>query len=396
MILLDELKNKNETNNNNNTNNLSLDFDIQRYVDVDISDSNIYQQEFGIRDAIPISLNLESFIFIKTHCIHNIFHIFKLPIKTEIKWKIKGGIENGAFKIGNGMDAEYFPRDSGDSVILYPQLQNNNDNDDDNNNINNFKNKKIFLELSVKQLDSNILKKQEYQFLITVDIFVLRKFAKQTFRIKIFVSKMENQNDASNYHNNNNHSNDIYNHNSSVDFNSDNSISTTKLENTQVHKKEGNDLLFKSLNNCKICNLSITAVNIAKNTTSTPHFSIILLKSYLITSDIIKVSAENNNTNSIANKSSIIVTGVNYKKYMINRIQIQPKLFWKSSIGDLVYGNIGQSLIYYAPGESDLSKSPITLNLYFQYDHSINDIQQAILSDSKKLWMLRQPPLRLF
>ena len=135
--MLDELKNKNETNNN-----LSLDFDIQRYVDVDISDSNLYQQEFSIRDAIPISLNLESFIFIKTHCIHNIFHIFKLPIKTEIKWKIKGGISNGAFKIGYGMDAEYFPRDSGDSVILYPQLQN-----DNNNNNKDFKNKKIFLNM---------------------------------------------------------------------------------------------------------------------------------------------------------------------------------------------------------------------------------------------------------
>ena len=388
--LLDELKNKDETNNNNN-NNLSLDFDIQRYVDVDISDSNIYQQEFGIRDAIPISLNLESFIFIKTHCIHNIFHIFKLPIKTEIKWKIKGGIENGAFKIGNGMDVEYFPRDSGDSVILYPQLQNNNDNDDDNNNINNFKNKKIFLELSVKQLDSNILKKQEYQFLITVDIFVLRKFAKQTFRIKIFVSKMENQNDASNYHNNNNHSNDIYNHNSSVDFNSDNSIfTTTKLVNTLVHKKEGNDLLFKSLNNCKICNLSITAVNITKNNTL-PPFSINLSKSYLITFDVIKVSAESNSKK--ITDDSITITGSNYKKYSINGIQIQPRLFWKSTVGNIVYGNIGQSLIYYTPSESDLSKSPIRLNLYFQYDNSINDIQQAILSDSKKFWVLRQPPL---
>ena len=60
--LLNELKNKNETNNNNN--NISLDFDIQRYLDVNILDSNLYEQEFGIRDAIPISLNLDSFIFI--------------------------------------------------------------------------------------------------------------------------------------------------------------------------------------------------------------------------------------------------------------------------------------------------------------------------------------------
>ncbi len=96
----------------------------------------------------------------------------------------------------------------------------------------------------------------------------------------------------------------------------------------------------------------------------------------------------NNNDN-----SSIILTGSNYKKYFIDGIQIQPKIFWKSNIGELVYGNLGQSLIYYTPGESELSKSPITINLYFQYDHNLQDLQQAILSDSKKVWILRQPPL---
>ncbi|HJU59375.1 MAG TPA: hypothetical protein VJ583_06475, partial [Nitrososphaeraceae archaeon] len=92
----------------------------------------------------------------------------------------------------------------------------------------------------------------------------------------------------------------------------------------------------------------------------------------------------------------MILTGSNYKKYFIDNIQIQPRIFWKSNIGELVYGNLGQSMIYYTPGESELSKSPITINLYFQYDHNLEDLQQAILSDSKKLWILRQPPLRLF
>ena len=71
------------------------------------------------------------------------------------------------------------------------------------------------------------------------------------------------------------------------------------------------------MNNCKICNLSITAVNITKNSNATSlHFSLNLLKSYLITSDIIKVSAESNNTNSITNKNSIIITGSNYKNIL--------------------------------------------------------------------------------
>ena len=178
--MLNELKNKNETNNN-----ISLDFDIQRYLDVDILDSNLYKQEFGIKDAIPISLNLESFIFIKTYCIHAILHNFKLPVKTEIKWKIQGGIANGAFKIGNGMDAEYFPQDSGDSVIFYPQLQ--------NNSSKNLTYKKICIEVTVKQLGSSIFKEQEYHFFVNVNILISRKFAKRTFRIKMFVSKIEDQ-----------------------------------------------------------------------------------------------------------------------------------------------------------------------------------------------------------
>ena len=80
----------------------------------------------------------------------------------------------------------------------------------------------------------------------------------------------------------------------------------------------------------------------------------------------------------------------------LDSIKIEPRLFWESNSGKLVYGNLGHSLIYYTPGESELSKSPVTINLYFQYDHNLEDLQEAILSDSKKLWMLRQPPLRLF
>ena len=374
------LKNKNEINNNNN---ISLDFDIQRYLDVDISDFNLYEREFDIKDAIPISLNLKSFIFIKTNCIHNILHNFKLPLKTEIKWKIKGGIANGAFKIGNGIDAEYFPRDSGDSVIFYPQLQNNNNNDK-NKNLNY---KKICIELIVKQLGSSIFKEQEYHFFVNVNILILRKFAKRTFRIKMFLSKLDDQGKD----------NKVDSHIAKpnvINFNDLKPIA--KIEKKEKEDEEGKNyqISFKSINNsCKICNLSM---NIKTKKTSTDHpFSIKGLKSYLITSDIIKISAEeSNNTknNSITNNNtnSIILTGSNYKKYFIDGIQIQPRIFWKSNIGELVYGNLGQSSIYYTPSESKLSKSPITINLYFYYDHNLEDLQQAILSDSKKLWILRQ------
>jgi len=375
ITLLNELQNKNETN------NISLDFEIQRSLDVSISDSNLYKREFGIKDAIPISLNLESFIFIKTNCMHNILHIFKLPVRTEIKWKIQGGITNGAFKIGNGMDAEYFPRDSGDSVIFYPQLQSDSKN---------LTYKKICIELTVRQLGSRIFKEEEYHFFVNVNILISKKFAKRTFRTKMFVSKIEDKdNDTNKVANYISKSNVINSHNLKPTF-----ATTTKIEKEEEERKNY-QVSFKSINSCNICNLLII-MKIKKTNTHHPFF-INALKSYLITSDIIKVSAESNIKKSITNNySSIMLTGSNYKKYLIDSIQIQPRIFWKSNIGELVYGNLGQSLIYYTPGESDLSKSPVTINLYFQYDHNLEDLQEAILSDSKKLWMLRQSPLRLF
>jgi hypothetical protein len=380
--LLNELKNKkNETNNNNN---ISLDFDIQRYLDVDILDSKLYKQEFGIKDAIPISLNLESFIFIKTSCIHGILHNFKLPVKTEIKWKIKGGIANGAFKIGNGMDAEYFAQDSGDSVIFYPQLLQN------NNSSKNLIYKKICIELTVKQLGSSLFNEQEYHFFVNVNILISRKFAKRTFRIKMFVSELEDQGNNNNIDNYSSNPNDVIN---SDDLKSAVTTTTNKIEIKEEKEGKNYQILFKSISNsCKICNLSII-IKTKKTATNHHPFYIKALKSYLITTDIIKISAESNNTNNSItnnNNNSIILTGSYYKKYPIYGIQIQPRIFWKSNIGELVYGNLGQSSIYYTPGQSELSKSPITIDLYFQYDHNLEDIQQAIFSDRKKIWILRQ------
>ena len=173
-------------NNHESKNQMSLEFDIQRYLDVSITsgfDDNYY---FGLKDAIPITLNVESFIFIKSYCIHNIYHIFRLPVKTEIKWKIKGGTDNGAFQIGSGIDAEYFARDYGDSVIFYPQLRNISKD---------ITYKNISIYLTINQVGSSLFKEQEYNFIVNVNMLLIRKFLKRNYRIKMFVSKLGNQND---------------------------------------------------------------------------------------------------------------------------------------------------------------------------------------------------------
>ena len=290
IILINELKNKDEND------NISLRFEIHRSLDVNISNSNLNKREFDIKDAIPISLNLESFILINTHCIHGILHVFKLPVRSEIKWKIQGGLANGAFKIGNGMDAEYFPRDSGDSVIFYPQLQSSRKN---------LTYKKICIELTLRQLGSPIFKDLEYLFFVNVIILITKKFPRRTFRAKVFVNKQEDSD--------NDNDNKIANYipKSNV-IDSDNSKPTFATI-TKKKEEEGKNyqVSFKSINSCEICDLSL----IYRIKNNTPYlFSINGLKSYLITSDIIKVSAESNTKKSIkTDDSSKILTGSNYK-----------------------------------------------------------------------------------
>ena len=365
-------------NNYEPSDKIPLEFDIQRYLDVKLTSSFDDTYYFGIKDAIPITLNVESFIFIKTNCQHNIHHIFRLPVKTEIKWKIKGGTDNGAFKIGGGMDAEFFARDYGDSVIFYPNL---------NNTSKDTTYKNISIYLTINQLGSTLFDQQEYKFVVNVNILITRKLLKTNYRVKMFVSKLDNDD-----HNDENN-NKLYNDDSFI-LNSTIPSKMHDLKSIGKVEQDGNLILFKSFNSCKICNL--TAI-VKSNKTS---FFIKFFKKHLITTEIIKISAEcNNNTaakknsNICNNNNSVLFTGTNYKKYFLDGIKIEPRLFWESNSGKLVYGNLGQSLIYYTPGEDDLLKSPLTINLYFQYDHSLEDLQQAILLDSKKFWILRQPPL---
>jgi len=370
-------------NNHESTDKIPLEFDIQRYLDVNLTSSFDDTYYFGIKDAIPITLKVDSFIFIKTNCKHNIHHIFKLPVKTEIKWKIKGGTENGAFKIGGGMDAEYFAREYGDSVIFYPQLKNTNKDTTY---------KHISIYLTIKQLGSTLFDQQEYKFVVNVNILITRKLLKTKYRVKMFVSKLDNDD-----HNDENNNNKLYNDDSSI-LNSNIPSKRDDLKSIGKVEQDGNLILFKSVKSCNICNLMVI---VKLNKTS---FFIKFFKKYLITTEIIKISAEcnndtaekknsNNYNNNNNNSNSVLFTGTNYKKYFLDGIKIEPRLLWEANSGKLVYGKIGQSLIYYIPGEDDLSKSPLTLNLYFQYDHDLEDLQQATLSDSKKMWMLRQPPL---
>jgi hypothetical protein len=118
----------------------------------------------------------------------------------------------------------------------------------------------------------------------------------------MFVSKLHNDDDDNGF--------SIL--NSNIQSPDDDLKSIAKVE------QDGNLILFKlfkSFNSCKICNLMVI---VKSNKTS---FFIKFFKKHLITTEIIKISAEcNNNTtkeinyNNNNNNSSVLFTGTNYKK----------------------------------------------------------------------------------
>jgi len=339
----------------------SVDYKINRYCDIDIA-SPINEFNFGIRDAIPIKLDVKSYVIIKAVCRHQQSHIFQLPVVSKINWKIEQeDKENGAFKIGYGMDAEYMTRDTGNCVLFYPQL-----NDIKNNQVK--KNIKIFLTASQIGLKS-FTGKRQYKFLVNIEITIFKKFLKSLCKARISLQK--NDSDSCK-------KNDLF-LSSTTDYNFEN-------ENNRllIAERYGNLVSIKTQKSCNLCNLRILFRS------SRNPVRINISKSYLITSEILKFTALRENDN-----CAPMITGSKYQKHPLYDLVISPRIFWTSNIGLFVCGNDGDSVIYATPGESGLSRSPVILVLHANYDLFSDkfDEQQMSFCDQKKLWLLRQPPV---
>jgi hypothetical protein len=142
-------------------------------------------------------------------------------------------------------------------------------------------------------LGSTLFEQQEYKFIVNVNILMIRKFLKRNYRVKMFVSKLDNDNDDDNYDENNNKV-DPYDNGYSSILNSFKVLMI--LKSISKVEQDRNLILFKSFNNCKICNLMVI---VKSNKTS---FFIKFFKKHLITTEIIKISAEcNNNTTKASN-----------------------------------------------------------------------------------------------
>lgn len=342
-----------------------MNYKIQSFCHVEM-DSPTKEITFGIKDSIPIKLNVKSLALVQAFCNHGIVHNFQFPVAYKIEWIIEGGKEKGAFKIGNGIDAEYVTRDTGNCVIFYPALHDISTNPDKKN---------IKIMVNVDQIGLKFYNQEKKKYLLNIDIIISKKNLKSLCKGKISFHSDE--------------CNNINNREVALPLaDLKNEIAKENTGNLSIIENKHDDdcISLKTKKSCNICNLRILfrpfPIKIGIN----------LSRSYLITSEIIKLSTilEQNSYD------SLIITGSKYQKQRLKDIIISPSICWNCNIGEFVCGDSGESAIYNTPKESELSKGPVilTLNASYAFLSNINsDSKQTekTLSLQKKLWLLRQP-----
>lgn len=326
---------------------------------------------FHQKEGLPIKLSVQNFMIVYANCKHGIIHSFRIPIRSNIKWKVINGFKDGAFKLGYATNVEYVIQEYGECVIYYPPRE----------GIQSGKEREVNISVTIKNNNDN----NEKKYLLTIMLLKESGFRnRMSYRARIDLKKEEEDYKQ-------------------INNNTLNDYDGVELENTITAKLIAKGLNDNSITNideskfCNECRLQITFDTPKKD----DNISMQQLQAYFLTSEYVKINTIIKNNNSDGNDddelSAIYLSGNGYKNHkVIDDVYLQPTLIWESSSGTFPAGNIsGESIIYLTPSEDELSKSPVTLTLYAAYNTSFdnNIVKDKILVDRKKKWLLRRPAI---
>jgi hypothetical protein len=349
---------------------------------------------FHQKDGFPIKLSIESFIVLLIECNHNVLHEFKIPIDSEIEWKIVNGIRDGAFKHGFGVNTKYSDNDGDTSVIYYPpnegigkrenqpkeipiliKIKSSSDKEyndanlsDDAKNINN-----------VRLNDF-----EDYQLLLTLFLKQKKGFLnKMLYEVSLTVKKIDVKNGIDDFSNLQNYQSKESNFNFIYD----------------IHIKENeNDYSIspKYTDNCSYCSLEL-AIKLEPG----PSHSLVEPKinidtNRFFTSEYIKIQSKPWDEITHRNISCFLCTIKNNDKdickfKIVNCPPIRAyQTIWSCTAGLFPCDDEGDCVIYCSPQENELLKSPVTLSLYKKNILDNNYEKKINLVDQKKIWLLRR------
>lgn len=134
---------------------------------------------FHQKEGLPIKLLIQNFIIVYVNCKHGIIHSFKIPIRSNIKWKVINGFEDGAFKIGYATNVEYVIQEYGDCVIYYPPRE----------GIQSGKDREVKISVTIKNNNDH---HNEKKYLLTIMLLRERSFRdRMSYRARIHLKKEE-------------------------------------------------------------------------------------------------------------------------------------------------------------------------------------------------------------
>ncbi len=289
-------------------------------VNCDISVDLVYPTApiiFRHRNGLPIKVSTKVISSVQARCLHGIDNILFVETRPyKIEWLIDGKREiNGAFKIGHSDQAEYHTRDYGECVIYHPPLELT-------------KTPKIIeIGLKLKHASGDL----EYRVCIALQL--QKGFGKGL-----------------------------------------SSLANITIKPVDKTKKGIACIENKKCETCKpklIFDIRSSQIVLAGTVYDTR---------YLMTSQYIKLTSSGANEKGEEEEEEQIklISRVG-KQIPIDCLSPAHDLKWYCSAGKLVGSNTGRSVIYLAPDESGLSKSPVTIKL----------LEGERIVASRRFWLLR-------
>lgn len=367
---------------------------IRHHINAIIIPSNLSNKGyvFHKREGLPIKVSVESFLIITIQCEHKINHIFLFPIESLIEWRIINGVKDGAFKHGYGLTAKYSDTDNENCVIYYPIIRGSKDD---------YKDKEIPILIRIhsnriKGSIENFVKKYCYEnntIPLTEDntthLLILHLKQKQGFLNKMFYESSITDTQTSQ---------------KELEYSSRQLVTTNKHDENSNYtysfdeNRKAFSMESEYNSRCAECKLNVTFQSSSSIYFITNQNKITIDTNRLLSSEYIKIS------NSISeyvykteDKPDIDFELKNNNKsigkFRINNCPLikTRETYWTCTAGAFPCGGSNSnSVIYYSPNEKELSKSPITLNLYERYLYRPKDNEYLHLIDQKKIWIVRK------
>lgn len=87
---------------------ISIEHNLKKiFVSNHLLDKDTSLISFRIEDGFPITILIESFLVFDIQCVHKIKNKIRVPIESRCTWKLIGGMSEGAFKSNGGLDTRY-------------------------------------------------------------------------------------------------------------------------------------------------------------------------------------------------------------------------------------------------------------------------------------------------